>query len=337
MSRNRQRGVVLVAVLFVLLLAIGSVALFLKRATVDGWLIGTQDLSARAEALARGGVRLAMALVIDDRLAEQQSGFRAETLHDPWALARVIELPTPDQGTLRLTIEDAGARLNLNALFDKGAPRGPASEPLLVALLQKAIEERRETAEKKQYDPEELAHNLMDYVDADDQRVKGGAEDETYQERRPPTRAANRPLLSVDELALVEGFDASLVEALRPYVSVLPLRGDGINVNTAPPWVLALLYTGTSGAYQLVGEEEVRRILELREGGSTLCADEASHPSCTPLREVIASEIYPPPTYTSDVFMVRAEGRYGSAARTVEAVIDRSKPAAPALLAYRVH
>jgi general secretion pathway protein K len=143
--------------------------------------------------------------------------------------------------------------------------------------------------------------------------------------------------LSVDELALVEGFDAALVEALRPYVSVLPLRADGINVNTAPPWVLALLYTGTSGAYAFVEEEDVRRILETRESGALFCADEANQAGCTPVREVLPDTVYPPLSFTSDVFYVRAEAQYGSAIRSVDAVVDRRNPAQPALLAIRVH
>lgn len=334
--RRRSRGVVLIAVLFILLLAISAVTLFLRRAAIDGRLIGNQDYSARAEGLARGGVRLAMALVIEDRLAEEQRAFRVDALDDAWAQARATDLNTPDGGTLRLTIEDAGARLDLNALFDKGAPKDPATEPYLIALLTKIAQEIPETAEQHDYDPEELAHNLIDYVDADEEKVKGGAEDEPYQERDPPSKPANRALLSVDELGLVEGFDAALVEALRPYVSVFPIHADGINVNTAPPWVLALLYTGTSGAYELVSEDDVRRILETRESGSLLCADEVNQAGCTPLREILPDTVYPPPTFTSDVFFVRADAQYGSTLRSVSAVIDRSQLAKPALLAISV-
>ena len=337
--RRQQTGVALIAVLVFVFLSISAVVLFMQRSSFNTLAIGNQDNAARAEALARGGVRLAQALVIDDRVREKASEFRADSLTDLWARVRLVPIPTADGGTLRLAIEDAGSRLNLNALFEKGAPKDPATEQYLMALLQKAIDELPETAEKRSHDPEELAHNLMDYVDTDSERVNGGDEDEAYLERRPPMRAANRPLLSVEELGAVEGFDAARVEALRPYVSVFPYAGSnlGINPNTAPPWVLALLYTGTSGDYRLVEEEEVRRILEAREGGSLLCADEASHPICTPLRSVLPDGVFPPPTYATEVFFVTAEAQYGSTLRTVSAVIDRSKLAEPKLLAIRVH
>lgn len=340
-ARRRQSGVALIAVLVFVFLVVSASALFLQRTAFNERAIGNHDAAARAEALARGGVRLAMALVIDDRVREQRSEFRAESLRDAWAQARLAPLDFADGTTLRLTIEDAGSRLNLNALFQDGSPADPATETYLIALLERAIEELEQTAgpadpgERRDYDAEELAHNLMDYVDADSERVKGGDEDEAYLARRPPQRAANRALLSVDELGAVEGFDAALVEILRPYVGVHPWAGSntGINPNTAPPWVLALLYTGTSGAYRLAGEDEVRRILEAREGGSLLCADEANDASCTPLRSVLADGVYPTPSFEADVFLVTAEARSGDTQRTVSAVIDRSELAKPKLLA----
>ena len=71
--------------------------------------------------------------------------------------------------------------------------------------------------------------------------------------------------------------------------------------------------------------------------GSLLCADEANHPSCTPLRSVLPDAVFPPPTYEADVFFVAAEAQYGSTVRTVSAVVDRSELAEPKLLAIRVH
>jgi len=336
---RRNQGVALIAVVLFVALALSAVALFVKRATFNTHAIKNHDNAARAEALARGGVRLATALLIDDRVREQASEFRADSLGETWAQARLVPLDLQDGTTLRLTIEDAGARLNLNALFEDGTPKDPATEAYLLALMQKAIDELPRTADAHAYDPEVLAHNLMDYIDADSERMKGGAEDDGYLERRPPARAANRALLSVDELGAVEGFTPDLVEVLRPYVTVYPYSGSniGINPNTAPPWVLALLYTGTTGDTRLVEEEDVRRILEAREGGSLLCADEANHPSCSPLRSLLPDGVYPGASFTADVFVVTAEAHAGDSQRTVTAVIDRSELAKPKLLAIRVH
>jgi general secretion pathway protein K len=339
-SRRGSAGVALIAVLVFVFLAVSAAVLFLQRTTFNALAIGNHDNAARAEALARGGVRLATALLIEDRVQEQAAAFAADSLADPWAQVRLAPLELPGGDVLRLTIEDAGARLNLNALFKDGAPVNDEASQFLVALLNKVIEELPPPAdprERRERVAEELAENLMDYVDQDRERRSGGDEDEAYLERRPPSRAANRALLSLDELGAVEGFDPALVDALRPYVTVFPWAGDnlGINPNTAPPWVLALLYTGTSGDYRFVREDEVRRILEAREAGSLLCAVDADDARCSSLAEILPEGVFPPPSFAADVFSIEAEARAGDAVRTVHAVIDRSKLAEPTLLAIQ--
>jgi general secretion pathway protein K len=206
-----------------------------------------------------------------------------------------------------------------------------------VELLDKVIEGLPGTADGNLYDAEELAHDLMDYVDADDAGLRGGLEDDVYQSQDPPYRAANRPLLSLDELRLVDGFDGRLVEALRPYVTVHPwARGDGINPNTAPPWVLALLYHGTSGDYRFADESAVRRVLDIREHDGILCAADATDPRCTPLGEAVPGEVFPPPSFVAEVFQLTAVARMGEVEREVFAVVDRSDAAEPVLLAWQV-
>jgi type II secretory pathway component PulK len=337
-ARRRSAGVALIAVLVFVFLAVSAAVLFLQRTLFNSLAIGNHDNAASADALARGGVRLATALLIEDRVREQAQSFASDSLADGWAQLRVAPIELAGGGTLRLTIEDAGARLNLNALFKDGALVNDDARVYLTALLQKTIEELpppEDAREQRARDAEELANHLIDYVDADAERVKGGDESEPYQERRPPATVPNRALLSVNELGAIEGFDPVLVEALRPYVTVYPWAGEnlGINPNTAPPWVLALLYTGPSGGQRFIEEDEVRRILEARESGSLLCAEEADDARCSSLAELLPEGAFPPPSFTADVFLVEAEARVGDATRTVAAVVDRSELAKPKLLA----
>ena len=328
---------VLLAVLFFVLLASAGVATFLSRAVVDGLAASNRDAAARAEALARGGVRLAIAALLWDRLEEKAAEFEVDTTQDAWARLGALPLPLDDGGQLQIRVEDAGSRLPLNALFSEGEPRDEKTEIFLGELLTKVIDEIPVRPEQKLYDVQTLARNLIDWVDVNDVRIDGGQEDDYYQAQDPPYRAANQPLLSVDDLLLVEGFDAQLVNALRPYVDVLPFAGaNGVNPNTAPSWVLALLYHGQPGAERLASADTVRRILDIREQNGILCADEANNPLCRPLREVVEGEVYPPLSYHADVFRVTAEARYGEVRRTVEAVVDRSNGQAPAVLAWKV-
>ena len=337
---RRRRGIVLIGVVLFLFLGMTAVATFLRQAAVDGLVARHRDLAARAEALARGGIELGTALLLQDRLDESNRDFRVEARPERWGRVAHHVIHVPDGGTLRLRIEDAGARLNLNAMLDAdGAVRGELAEVFLTTWLERVLEELREEnpREARPRDAQELARHLLDWIDQDDVDADGAPEAELYARRRSERRPADRPLLSLEELGQVEGFDAALLEALRPYVSVHPLYGgDGVNPNTAPPWVLAALYHGSAGDFRLVTEDIVRRILDIREGGGILCDDTADHPACTPLREVVPGEIFPPPTFASEVFRVTAEGRYGDVARRVEAVVDRSDPTTPELRAWRV-
>lgn len=345
-SRGAQ-GVVLLVVLFFALLLASSIVSFVKRSTVDAMITRNREAASRADALARGGIRLAGALLLEDRLQEAAgASLPLDTDLDVWAGQRDLEMP--DGSTLRLRIEDVGARLNLNALFAVGETGELAAketaEPFLVALLEKAVDEIPGKPADKDYEVRELANNLIDYVDTDEGRVEGGPEDAWYQEQKPPGRPPNRALLSVDELRLVEGFDAALVDALRPYVTVYPYApggceneevGCGVNVNTAPPHVLSLLYYDDEVELRLAPEEVVRDILEIRQRGEVICPPSQSEEGCTPIGELVTNAIFPPPSFSSQLFVVTAEARVGELRRTIEAVVDRSGGSELRLLSWR--
>jgi len=376
--RRREAGVVLLLVLFYVLLLAATIATLQRRVAVDAGIAVNRDRAAAAEALARGGVRLAQTLLLEDlRLDAGQPG--PDSLWDVWARAGLEPIFVDEEGdqSLRLEIEDAAARLNLNALAGAGgiglgeaAPQNgggdegqapaeddtrerrqrPRSELgggasgvetrrlFLSGFLARVIEAMPGRPEQKAYVPEELAANLLDWIDEDDVRQAGGLENEAYERREPPYRAPNRPLLSLDELRLVEGFDGALVEALRPYVTVYPLAGSGgLNLNTAPSWVLAQLTRGSDvSGMRPVEEEDVRRVLDARDEG-IVCSATGEGSECTPALELFDGEsISPPMLDRSSVFVVRATARVVDVERRIEAVIDRSDPQAPLRLSWRV-
>ena len=285
-DRGRQ-GVVLLVVLFFALLLTSSVATFVRRSTVDTLIARNLDARAEADALARGGLLLAWALLVEDRLQELAGTTPPGDNHlDAWACASASPLVTPSGTTLRLRIEDSGVRLNLNALFEMdevGAWKVRKETPeFLTEVLAKVIDELPPAPRQQRYEPAELAANLIDFVDGDDATSNGSLEDDVYQRLSPPYRALNRPLLSFDELRLVAGFDTPLVDALRPYLTVYPFvpvgcgdpnLGCGVNLNTAPPHVLALLWFDDGVEKRLADEDTVRRILRVRSEGGLLCGD----------------------------------------------------------------
>jgi type II secretory pathway component PulK len=232
--------------------------------------------------------------------------------------------------------------LNLNALFSVsgeavGASASDQTELFLLEFFEKLVDELP-IDEKGLYDARSLAENLIDYIDYDDTRIDGGFEDDYYQSQSPPYRAANRPLLSVEEIGLVEGFDSALVEVVRPYITVFPyVRGRGVNPNTAPPHILSLIYYNDGVDYRLIKEDDVRRILEVREGGQVFC-EAVTLDECVVISDILpnAQSIYPPLGFYSDTFTVQSVARFANMERTVEAVIDRSEASKPVLLSWKV-
>lgn len=342
-ATKRRQGVVLFIVLFFTLLLSASIATFVKRATVDAILSRNRDAMARTEALARGGIELAKAVLAQDRLVDLSSETgRLDSHLDAWAQAVNIPIEIGNGARLRLRIEDSGSRFNLNSLFNvtpekAGAFAGDQTELFLLEFFEKVIDEMP-VDKKALYDARALVENLIDYIDADDTRIGGGFEDDYYQGQSPPYRAANRPLLSVDEIGLVEGFDPALVAVVRPYVTVYPyVAGRGVNPNTAPPHILSLIYYNDGVDYRLAKEDDVRRIIEARQDGQVFCEAEQQE-ECVAISDIFpnAPTIYPPLGFFSDTFSVRSEARFANVERTVEAVIDRSAPSQPVLLSWKV-
>jgi general secretion pathway protein K len=134
-------------------------------------------------------------------------------------------------GELAARISDLQGRFNLNNLVKDGAPS------------QQDVDRFRRLLNMLDIAPG-LADALLDWMDSDSMpRYPAGAEDESYINRKPPYRTANRPLAHIAELLLVEGVDTEVYEKLRPHVAVLPERSS-INVNTASSEVLRSLAQG---------------------------------------------------------------------------------------------
>ena len=107
---------------------------------------------------------------------------------------------------------------------------------------------------------------LDDWKDQDDEPRPLGAEAADYARAGSPFRPPNAPLLRLDELSRIAGFNDTLAERLAPYLTVW---GDGsLNVNTAPRQVLA--------AVPELGEAGAKVILDARGLGEPLASGMAA-------------------------------------------------------------
>jgi len=222
--RTRQRGVAIVlAISVVALAALVAAAIMVSQSTWARQL----ELSAehvQARAVLQAGADWARAILNDDRRVSN-----VDHLGEPWAL-RLPPMPV-ENGELVGQIEDQQGAFNVNNLVSDGKVNVAqlAHFRRLLSILDL---------------PDALAYTLVDWIDDDSlPQPQGGAEDAYYLALDTPYLSANRPLIDVAELALVSGFDVSVRARLHPYVTALP-GFTAVNVNTAPPQVLAAVIEG---------------------------------------------------------------------------------------------
>ena len=227
-----------------IVLAMGVVALAAMAATAIMITQSTWSRAAeltadhvQAQALIQAGADWSRAVLSYDRRAND-----VDHLGEPWAL-RLPSMPV-ENGELTGYIEDQQGLFNLNNVVKDGK----------VNAAQLAIFQRLLSTLGL---PPALADALVDWIDADSESRPQGAEDDYYLALQPPYLAANRPLIDVDELALVRGFNEGTRARLRRFVTALP-RFTAVNANTAPPEVLAAVVDGLNldGARDLVAKRD---------------------------------------------------------------------------------
>lgn len=205
---RRSRGVALIAVLWVvLLLAVIAGSLTMLTRTELG-LSRNLLLSARAEALAEGGVHLAIAELLypASTVRRGSSEWQVET----------------EAGRLDISLADVTGRVDLNT-----AP------PELIAGLFEAAGAGAELAEI-------LADRIADWRDADDTSRANGGEQSDYTGYDPPPRVGNAPFLTADEILRIPGMTIDLWTLIADAVTVHSRR-PGVNPVYAPKLVLLAL------------------------------------------------------------------------------------------------
>jgi general secretion pathway protein K len=237
---RRQRGVAVITAILIVAVAASAAAMMLSQqsAMIDQTLMVASR--AQADLYAQAGLDWARGVLAEDARRSKD----VDTLTEGWAQP-IAALPV-DRALVAGAIGDEQARFNLNNVLDGKR----ASEPDVRVL--------REILGHVGLAPE-LADAVLDWIDDDaDLAGSGGAENAYYLGLARPYRAADRPMVQVEELYRVRGFDAAAVARLRPHVSALPVR-TAINVNTAGDVVLAaVLGVSREKAAALVAERRTR-------------------------------------------------------------------------------
>lgn len=290
----RQGGVAIVLAMGVVALA--AMAATAMMVTQSTWSRTAELTAAHAQAqtVVQAGADWARAVLSDDRRLSN-----VDHLGEPWALK--LPAMSVESGELLGQIDDQQGLFNLNNLVIGGK----------VNLAQFAKFQRLLSTLGL---PAELGGTLVDWIDADSApQAQGGAEDDVYLTLQPPYLAANRPLIDLAELALVRGFDDNVRTRLRPFVSALPVFTP-VNVNTAPPEVLASVIEG-------LGLDGARDLVTKRE--------RAYFRDRTDLLAQLPTGVVPPATdvaFSSDYFMASLRVSIGGAQARGVALLARGNP-----------
>jgi len=254
----------------------------------------------QAQALAVAGVQWARQILDDD--ARRTS---IDHLGEPWAMS-LPPIPV-ENGEIRGAIVDAQSRLNVNALGSAGASAQVERARIAALFAQRG-------------GPTAALDAIADWIDADSIARDAGAEDAFYATQPAPGLAANTPVLRVAELAVVKGVAPQALAAVAPFLSALP-ASTPLNVNTAPPEVLAAVVDS------LNGERSAALVADrARKPYTTIAEFRARLPQGATLADDRSLSV------TSSFFYVTVEAKQGTTQARARALLRRSGADWPAIV-----
>jgi general secretion pathway protein K len=210
MRLGDQRGIALVAVLWVVAILALVAAVFMREARTEIALTRNLAEEAKAEALAEAGVNRAILVLLG----------LDETI--PWRIDGTAFAFDYGGGTVRVSLQDEGGKIDLNRAGD--------------AVLQGLFTSVGVGQDAAQH----LVDAIADFRDADGLRHLNGAEDAEYAKAGLPYDAKDAPFAATEELLQVFGMTPELYARVAPYVTVYSPRRD-VNLATAPAAVLKAL------------------------------------------------------------------------------------------------
>lgn len=296
--RATQRGAaVIVAMLIAALAAAVAATVFADQQRWSRTVEHRRD-QVQAQALAVAGIQWARQVLDDDA---RRSAI--DHLAEPWALT-LPPIPV-ENGEIRGRIDDAQGRLNVNALGGTAASRERERIAALIA---------------QRGGPVAALAAIGDWIDPDNVAREGGAEDAYYAALSVPGLAANAPALRVADLAGIRGVTPQTLAAVAPFVFALP-AGTPLNVNTAPPEVLAAVVenlTAERGAALVASraQKAFTTVAEFRARlpqGASLAGDEGL-------------------AVASSFFVVTVEARQGTTLARARALLRRRSGEWPAIV-----
>lgn len=311
----RERGVALIVVLLLLSMAVLVSAQLIEalessRTRTENALLMEQNLAylMSAEALALRALQVDL-----EKDRRERNPVDACTEKD-WAL-RLGPVPW-DNGLFSVSIQDLQGRLNLTSLAAGSASERALSRPAverLKRLLRQVLPDATAA--------DALAEEAADWTDSNALvDGLGGAEDTEY----PDRRTSNQPFAHVSELRALRSATMALWKgtdeypSFTRYIAALP-DGVKVNVNTAPPEVLAALVPGmTTGIAEAIVQARERDPIATVDALMAL-------QEIRGLQEADRKELKEIAAVSSEYFQVMSEVQIGDRRARMVSVIHRPR------------
>lgn len=252
----QQRGAALIIALLVV-----AIVVLLAASTSSDFLVlfrkvENQLHSQQAAMYLQGAETVARQVLLVD--SERSPDF--DNASEGW-LNEPMQYPM-DYGSVGGLLVDLQGRFNINNLVVGTATSGnyTVDQQRFIRLLQSLPVEPNIDLLRA----EEITNAVIDWMDSDStERSPGGAEGYFYSAAEPPRRPANRSLVSVSELRWVNGISAEIYAQLEPFLTVWPVNGGNLNINTMDPRLLVIF--NQAGTLSPLNDADVQTLLDARE------------------------------------------------------------------------
>lgn len=249
-----QHGVALISVLLVFAIVSVIAAEIINHHFLDIRKTANVINSKQAYFHALAGEELVRQVLYRDH--EEKLRNQSDSYLDGWAL--LDDRFEIEEGEITIHVEDLQGLFNVNNLLVEGRIQDRETE-----LFKQLLTEQSMTTD--------LASQLQDWLDVDDNTRPGGAESADYQAQPTPYLAANRSLADRSELRLLKSMDEENYPRLLTSVTALPEK-TRFNLNTINKTVLAALIPHLS-------ETQLKEFGKKQQaGGYTSVSEWFSHP-----------------------------------------------------------
>ncbi len=226
-----------------------------------------QSRAVRLDAMLLSGLHLARAALLTDQQESEEGGASnsSDSSFDSWGTINSALISQLFSGSVDITVTDLSGRLQANAL--------------VWTEKEKKAWKKQQRGKNKKKDPEKIQRNLwkrflllenfgfedleenqsaimldslVDWLDPDDETRENGAEKDYYSSLDPPYIPSNGPMLLIEDLALVKGWEQKILYSglkkeknTTSHLIAYLTNGEQpgmVNINTAPVPVLQALH-----------------------------------------------------------------------------------------------